>query len=148
MQQADLRGRKRATSQAIVLPATTKWSVPASVQLRNKISFDNRIDDLDEESDRSNSESDKENETSIPTSVLDAMKEKVEYILDGDRFICRRAKRKDIEDMGESWTAGAGTDVSNVKADLSYRIAAHVRIVEIEPTDTHNPKIKEDMRQN
>ncbi|KAF8430919.1 hypothetical protein BGX38DRAFT_1146771 [Terfezia claveryi] len=173
-----MRDRKRTASQAIALPVTTKRSVPVLVQLRNEISFDDRIDDFDEESDRSSSESDEEIETSIPTSVLapdigkktrsfasilgihqgitntirkiveyytlykkplltpgeiqlltqnvwlksihmrtrahlvaecrshimkiyginylskDAMKEKVEYLLDRDRFICRRAKRE------------------------------------------------------
>ncbi|KAF8437829.1 hypothetical protein BGX38DRAFT_1273858 [Terfezia claveryi] len=300
MQQADTRGRKRAASQAIALPTTTKRLVPASVQLRNEISFDDRIDDFDEESDRSSSESDEENETSIPTSVLvlgigkktrsfagipgiyqgitnttrkivehytlykkplltlgeillliqnawaraqtecrylervsavdiylksirtrtrahlvaechshitkiyginhlskDAMKEKVEYLLDGDRFICRRAKREKyfegrkrkgnrepnflekingvficlvataIRHCLKAWRTGKCADsvqefkyetawltyerisktwashgprvqeliVSNVKADLSRQIAAHVKIVEIEPTD-------------
>ncbi|KAF8423728.1 hypothetical protein BGX38DRAFT_1147240 [Terfezia claveryi] len=165
---AGMGSRKRAASQTIAPLATTKRSAP--VQLRNKISFNNDIDDIDEidnEGDRSSSESDEdENKTSTPTSVLapgiskrtrtfagevlllienawaraqiesryldrvlavdcylksihtrtrahlvaechshiakiysinrlskEEMKQKIEYLLDGDRFICRRAKQ-------------------------------------------------------
>ncbi|RPB25705.1 hypothetical protein L211DRAFT_848030 [Terfezia boudieri ATCC MYA-4762] len=234
-QQAGMESRKRAASQTIAPPTTTKRSAPA--QLRNEISFNDDIDDLDEidnEGDRSSSESDEdENETSTPTSVLapgigkwtrafagipgihqgitnvarkiveqytlykkplltpgeillliqnawaraqiesrylervpavdcylksihtrtrahlvaecrfhimkiyginhlskEEMKQKIEYLLDGDRFICKRAKRDDVEDMGKSWTMGTRTD-------------PHVKIVEIEPTNTPQPEDQE-----
>ncbi|RPB18878.1 hypothetical protein L211DRAFT_853690 [Terfezia boudieri ATCC MYA-4762] len=62
----------KSSNQQAAPPTTTKRSAPT--QLRNEISFNDDIDDLDEidnEGDRSSTESNEdENETSTPTSVL------------------------------------------------------------------------------
>ncbi|KAF8436092.1 hypothetical protein BGX38DRAFT_1274633 [Terfezia claveryi] len=146
MQQADTRGRKRAASQAIALPVTTKQSVPASVQLRNEISFNDRIDNFDKESDKSSSESDEENETSIPTSVLAPGIGKKTRSFAGIPDSVQEFKYETAwltyEKISKTWAShGPRVQeliVSNIKADLSYQIAAYMKIAELEEELHHS----------